>query len=587
MVTETAGREAGTDAGLEAARGRVREQMLLEDLQAAQPWLFWRPHQFRDDGVTPSGQLQFHQSTHVNRFLWPGNGWGKTSCASVEVAWWIYHCHPYQRTPAWPVTVIWCCETYKQFDLLRQQLETEALGPERSLRHPGGWKFNQSKQCYVWPDGSRLYLVSGDGSWTHVQGVPCDLVVFDEEPPWGLFNELTQRRRAKRKTRYIIAATATQGMTWMYHKLFAPWLKWYAERGMTLDQAIVMQTHPLTWVWERGGIDDNPAADAEDRAYYRMKSYGSEAEKTVRLHGGFLDFSGRPVFDLEALEAMRPGLEDGETGSLVRVLKEDGRTPIRGKYRFIADGPGDRGRVTIFRHPRADRRYVVSHDSAWGLEDKDFDYATVWDRLTGEQVAEAQGRWGDDTWVDVLEALHYYYYGAFLCGEKQVGLFAMRALYDKRGITYQYYNRDEAKRARRRSDTLGYFRHAGDLVIKFARVALSGELVNGVKQPPSITIRSRELHRQCRLYQFRATSSARTYEEILQSSQLTTGAPSGDHDDGVMSMVYGVLGMREVGSFHDDEPAYEPGTVGEDMHHILVEEPAQERRRRAFSRGGG
>ncbi len=554
---------------------RIREQQTMEGLHEERPWLFYVPHE--------RGQLQFHQATHVNRFLWPGNGFGKTRAASVEVAWWIYHCHPYQSTPAWAPIVVWCAETYKQFEILRTQLEAEALGPERSRAHPNGWRFNKSDRAYTWPDGARLFLVSGDSSWTHIQGVPVDLAVFDEEPPWPLFNELTQRRRAKRKTRYIITATATQGMTWMYHRLFVPWLKWFSDRGYTLDKALELQNHPLSWVWQRGGIDDNPAADAEDKAYYRMKSYGSEAEKMVRLHGGFADFSGHPVFDRTALEAMRAGLEDGQTGRLVAASVEG---TARRRYAFIADGEGDRGRITLFRQPTAAGRYVLGFDSAWGLEGKDFDYASVWDRETGEQVAEAQGHWGDDQWVDNLEALHHYYNGAFIVGERQCGLWAMRALYDKRGIGYQFYNRDEAKRARRRSDTLGHFRSTGDLTISYARVAVAGEVVNGVRMPSTITIRSRELHRQMCAYQFRSQNSARTYDEILNSQQLTTGAPDGDHDDGVMSLVYGVLGLREAEHYEPEQITPEPGTAGEDMAQVFaLEEQGRQRRKPFASRG--
>lgn len=538
---------------------RIRTHQTRELLRESRPWLFYTPH--------PAQRL-FHQAQHIYRLLFPGNGWGKTRAAGTEIAWWVYHCHPYQKTPLWPPIIIWCAETYKQFEILREQLQAECLGPERQARHPNGWRFNKSDKCYTWPDGARLFLVSGDSSWTHIQGVPVDLVEFDEEPPWPLFNELAQRRRGRRKTRYMMSATATQGLTWTYHRLYRPWLEWYSSRGLTLDQAIAIQNHPMTWLLERGGIDQNPGADAEDRAYYRMKSYASEAEKTVRLYGGFRDFAGYPVFDPAALGRMRDGLMDGETGRLVRRKERSGKRPP--VYAFVPDGPMERGRITIFRHPDPTRRYVIGHDSAWGLDGKDYDYATVWDRTTGEQVAEAQGHWGDVHWADVLESLHYYYGGAFLCGEKQCGLPTMRRLYDERGIGYQYYDRDEASRVRRKSDTLGHFRRTGDLVISHARVAIAGRVTPGLPPTSEITIRSRELWRQASLYQWQAINSTKRYDEIEDSSRLTTGAPSGDHDDAVMSMVYSVLAMREVGRFEAERPVFEPGTAGEDMAAVFA-----------------
>src|SRR5690606_33069958 len=140
--------------------------------------------------------------------------------------------------------------------------------------------------------------------------------------------------------------------------------------------------------------------------------------------------SGTPVFDQEALERMQPQLRDGQTGSLVPARRSDG-TEHKTRFEFIPDGPGERGRVTIFEQPDLTRtRYIIGHDSAYGLEGKDFDYAVVLDRNTGRQVAEAQGRWGDVQWAMVLYALYHYYGQAFLVGERQVGLITMRRLYD-------------------------------------------------------------------------------------------------------------------------------------------------------------
>lgn len=508
------------------------------------------------------GQLQFHQAEQIIRALWPGNGFGKTRAAGTEVAWWVFHDHPYQKTPAWPVTIIWCAETYKQFDILREQLESECFGPKRSRVAPAGWKWNEQKKQYTFPDGSKLFLISGDSDWKHIQGINPDLIVFDEEPPKKLWNELRMRRRGRRKTRFIFAATATQGLTWMYHELFKPWLEFHTQRNCTFEQAIARQLKPDIWAWPRGGIDSNPGADAGDRAYYHSQTFSSEAEKRVRMFGGFADFSGLPVFDLQALERMRARLMPGQSGTLTPIKRDDG-TEVLGAYEFIADGEDERGRVTIFEHPDLEKcRYVIGHDSAYGLVTGDFDYAVVLNLNTGQQVAEAQGHWGDVGWAHVLAGLYHYYGQAFMCGERQVGLMVMRRLYDEMGIGFQFFNRDEAKRAKRRSDTLGHHRRAGDLVIRNLRKALGARDARGQLLIPEIIILSQELHRQACAYQF---SPKRKTIDVYdaQDAELQTGAPEGDHDDGVMGLAYARMAMNEVAKFEPPAPVYKPGTYGE------------------------
>src|SRR5690606_14049594 len=122
---------------------------------------------------------------------------------------------------------------------------------------------------------------------------------------------------------------------------------------------------------------------------------------------------------------------------------------------------GERGRITIYEEPDPMYNYVWGADFAYGLSDKDFDACIVAKRPNHKdepyvQVAEAHGHWGDTGFVDTLFALGMYYWGAFGVGERQVGLPALRRLYDEYGYEYLYYNRNLAQRTMRRSDMLGH-----------------------------------------------------------------------------------------------------------------------------------
>jgi hypothetical protein len=91
-------------------------------------------------------QLQFHQSRHIIRAMFLGNGSGKTTVAGIEADYWLQHAHPFQRTPSWPIQVIWVTLKFQQMDMLRSQLEENCLTP--------GWRWNDNKHKYVWPSAT-------------------------------------------------------------------------------------------------------------------------------------------------------------------------------------------------------------------------------------------------------------------------------------------------------------------------------------------------------------------------------------------------------------------------------------------------
>jgi Terminase large subunit, T4likevirus-type, N-terminal len=259
-----------------------------------------------DPRVTPGGgQLDFHCSPHPIRFLFPGNGWGKSAAMGHEVQAWMTHSNRWQVTPKGKITAVWFCPQYKQFDILRVMLQEKCFGC-----YP---RWHVSDHYFEWPDGGRLYVASHDRDWSYLQGIPLDLCLFDEHFPERLFTEMLLRRRGQKRTRFVIAATMTKGMTWEYKHIYRPWLDYHTKRGLTEQQAINQQTHPDIFCWPYGGIADNPSMTAEDvRWYSEAVVYSSEKEKLVRLGGGFQDWSGEAVFDYDALAWMKQRMEEIE-----------------------------------------------------------------------------------------------------------------------------------------------------------------------------------------------------------------------------------------------------------------------------------
>lgn len=283
-----------SEADLKLAAGRVALARALQHRRILNPADWYEPS--RPSRRRPwANQLGFHRSTHPIRLLVPGNGWGKTTAMGAECHAWAMHTNEWAKTPPWPVLMVWFCKLKKQFEIIRQQLSTELFG------QLARW----SDDTFTWPDGSKLWLGLADDStdWVKWQGVAIDLACFDEQPRLSLWREMTMRRRVRRKTRYVIAATATEGESWMEAVLYQPWLEHHKGLGLDEARAMRVQKHPDIYVWSRGGIEDNPASDQEDVRWYDEVTKGMHPnERKVRRRGGFARWVGDPVFDAAALE---------------------------------------------------------------------------------------------------------------------------------------------------------------------------------------------------------------------------------------------------------------------------------------------
>lgn len=286
--------------------------MAVNARKLRRPWEWYEPSE--PNKVMPDGrvlsqfanQLGFHQAPHIIRGLFPGNGWGKSIAVAAELNAWGYHTNQWQRTPAWPVIMLWVFTTSDQFAMIYEQVRTVVFGTDV--------KYKAGDGEFVWPDGSKMFLAFANDSrsWEKRQGIAADLIAFDEEPPVQFWREMMMRRRAQRKTRYIVAATATKGDSWMAEEIYKPWAEHHKTLGLDPTRALWAQKHADIWLWWRGGVNDNPGADESDLRWYEGRTWSSEKEREVRLTGGFQSWTGDPVFDPAAIARMMARLEESE-----------------------------------------------------------------------------------------------------------------------------------------------------------------------------------------------------------------------------------------------------------------------------------
>jgi hypothetical protein len=209
----------------------------VPQLRPREAWPSLKYHPGREEDLdekpvdeADNGQYQLHAAKHVFRICAPGNGWGKTTTAAVELDWWARAQHPYQDTPQRSIVALWVCQKFQQFEVMKPKLE--AWWPPSV-----GLSWHGQHHRYLWPNGSACFIFTSESSWETLQGVEPDLVLIDEECDAGLWRELVRRRRPPVETRFLITATATQGLTWTYRDLYLPWLQFHAKLGMDEQQA--------------------------------------------------------------------------------------------------------------------------------------------------------------------------------------------------------------------------------------------------------------------------------------------------------------------------------------------------------------
>lgn len=535
----------------------------VEHVSSARPSLLYSPgrtHDLWGNPVPPerNGQLQFHRAPHVFRIAAPGNGFGKTTLAAVEIDWWGHGDHPWQKLPTRRAfrQMMWVAQKFQQFEMMKPQLE--AWWPEYVRSSWRGQPFNN----YTWPDGSQLFVITSETDWETIQGIEPDLIVMDEEPSVALWRELQRRRRGKVETRFVVTATATKGLTWTYRELYLPWQKYHQTRGIPEGEAMQRQEHrfedteladlPGIWCWPQGSHADNPTATLKSWALYQQMTAGSEAERQVRLYGGFRDFSGSPVFNPDAIDRMRPALRQGRRGVVRDSLERGARVQVFDERLTV---PG--GSITVYHEPAPHVAYTLGLDCALGLTDGDFDVGIVLDEK-GRECCVVEGRWGE-TFLDIILPLIEWYH-PFIVGERTAHSLAhLRRLHDMGA--WLYHERDEAKAGRAVRDVLGHAPKQYDLTVARLREAVAPKDEDGRLKPSRVEVYDEETLRQLSRYSFRPRSSTKTMEEA-RDADLVWSAPPGEHDDRVRALALAWVGFEWLPRFPKPPPNYRPGTAG-------------------------
>ena len=209
----------------------------------------------------------FHKSKARIKGLFGGNRSGKSRSGAQEVVWWATGTHPFKKVPKPPVHIWVVSLDFPSSRDIMQPLITRLLG-ERYLK-----QWYATDKIAELMNGSTIGFKSNDSGWDKFQGTSKNLILFDEEPDYSVYEEC-RMRVIDTKGDLIFTMTPTHGMTWIYDEIYEPW-----ELG----------TNPNIECFMTSSYD-NPYIDSAELD--DIKKNFPEDQQQVRLHGKFVEFSG-------------------------------------------------------------------------------------------------------------------------------------------------------------------------------------------------------------------------------------------------------------------------------------------------------
>ncbi len=218
-------------------------------------------------------QKQFTLTDKRIRLLLGGNRSGKTIWGAHECSRFMHKEHPVIEFDAQPMGIWVCTESYDVHRDVLQPMLKKYLEPKRILDQAfikaGCWSWIK----YLAVDGTitEVSFKSYDAGRDKFQGAGKQLIWFDEECPYDIWEECVVRVEAGRKLRIILTMTPVNGMTWVYDHLYLN----------TANDDIGVMT--VTW-------DDNVFLSLEEKA--EMARGLTDQALQVRREGKFIRMTG-------------------------------------------------------------------------------------------------------------------------------------------------------------------------------------------------------------------------------------------------------------------------------------------------------
>jgi hypothetical protein len=220
-----------------------------------------------------AGQMRVHMSEALERYLFPGNGFGKSVALVNEVHWAMTGWNPLtkQHTPVPAKAVLILDTPEKVEDFITEYKRWHHLDLDKQAHKRGKPHF-----CYfTWDTGSTLTVVTHDVTPTKLEGSQWTHIFIEEPPPKPVFTAVARGGRIKGRPVRIFMAGTPVSAAWLRTDIYEPWSK----GEMPHVECFKGRTEENKENLDEGYIE-------------RFSSKLSEQEKAIRLRGEFFDLEG-------------------------------------------------------------------------------------------------------------------------------------------------------------------------------------------------------------------------------------------------------------------------------------------------------
>lgn len=221
-----------------------------------------------------TGQKLVHTSKATERWVYAGNGSGKTALACSEVIWAMEGWNPvreeFTQVPCRIIVVLDHPE--KVTDVWLNELQKwKNFDPERQFKQRGKPYVSQ----IIDEKGSEIIFMFWQQEPTLFESIEADVVVFDEPPPRSVYIALKRGLRKPGRKPWILGVGTPIKSAWLRKEVLDPWAKGELP-GVECF---------------RYGTEVNRSNLAEGYIENFSRSL-SEKERRIRLEGEFFDLSG-------------------------------------------------------------------------------------------------------------------------------------------------------------------------------------------------------------------------------------------------------------------------------------------------------
>jgi len=218
-------------------------------------------------------QLEVLQDDSEERFVFCGNGWGKTAMLGNQALAWADGRDPWKDSfTSVPCTIIVVLDLPDKVEKVwLKELRKWAIIPEESLKKHGRPYVTEITR----PNGSSIQFMFHEQGELAFESIEPDFVIFDEPPPRHIYVGLIRGQREKDKVPKLLLGGTPLAAPWLRTEVYEPWIKG-ARAGTKCF---------------RGRTEANEA-NLREGYIAGFSSKLSAKERKIRLEGEFFDLDG-------------------------------------------------------------------------------------------------------------------------------------------------------------------------------------------------------------------------------------------------------------------------------------------------------